>query len=291
MHDIQGRSRCNGTGDLVSVIGTKAPVLNETHNFRRETGVVGKVRNCVVEIEQICLVTGLELMEEVEDLEGEDSVWLDQRGGEQSSPEQLLTAVGGVFRSTHTVSNDDLMDTTEIKHSKLITPGWVWADLVGPVTELHHKAEGSEGFGREVLSIPSLRSRISNVASEQKKGVPQRDGGGGWSVRSRDTAGTPDHQRNNLRSGIDRGPHIRCKSEGHHRAPPRSINHRGPPPYEATTLPISSAGGSARPNVVSEHGDLPRRLCFYLSGLLAVFLLLIPIPSRWGPVERTEVQV
>jgi len=230
-------------------------------------------------------------MKETKNLEGEDGVWSNQCGGEQFSPKQLLTAVGGVFRSTHAVLNDDLMDTTEIKNSKLITPGWVRADFVGPVTELHHKAEGSEGFGGEVLSIPSLRSRMSDVASEQKKNVPQRDGGGGWSVTTRDTAGTPDRQRNNLRNGIDWGPHIRCKSEDRHQAPPRSISHRGPPPYEATTLPNLSAGESARPDVVSEHGDLPRRLCFYLSGLLTVFLLLIPILSRRGPVERTEVGV
>jgi len=80
------------------------------------------VNNCVVEVKQICLVVGLEFMEEIEELESEDGVWSNQHGREPSPPEQLSTAVKGLFRITHTVSNNNLMDAAEIENCELVTP-------------------------------------------------------------------------------------------------------------------------------------------------------------------------
>ena len=143
--------------------GTKTGDCDGTHNFGGETGAVGKMNNGVIEVKNICLVVRLELMKEVEDLECEDGVRPDQRGGKQSPPHQLSAAVVGIFRSAPAVSDDNLMDAAEIEDSELITPGRVWARLASAVTELHHKAEGSEGFGREVLTVPSLRkAKMSN---------------------------------------------------------------------------------------------------------------------------------
>jgi len=77
-------------------------------------------------------------MKEVKDLEGEDGLWLNQHGSEQSPPDQLLMALGGIFWSIHTVSNNNLMDAAEIENSELVMPGWVWTDFAGLVTKLHH---------------------------------------------------------------------------------------------------------------------------------------------------------
>ena len=121
------------------------------------------MNNSVIEVEHVRLVVGLELMKEVEDLEGEDGVWPDQRGWEQFPPHQLSAAVVGVFRSAPAVSNDNLMDATEIEDGELITPGRVRTRLAGTVTELHHEAKGGKGFGREVLTVPSLqKTKVSD---------------------------------------------------------------------------------------------------------------------------------
>ena len=165
LQNVEVNPRAIYKGDLVvTELGSRVrnskkryQALNETHNFGGETGVVGKVNNCVVEVEQICLVVGLEFMEEIEDLEGEDGVRSNQRGREPSPPEQLSTAVVGLLRITHTVSNNNLMDTAEIENRELVAPGWVWTNLASPVTKLRHEAEGSERFGGKVLTIPSLQ--------------------------------------------------------------------------------------------------------------------------------------
>jgi hypothetical protein len=50
-------------------------VFGNTHNFWREAGAVGEMSNRVIEVVQICLVVGLELMKEVEEFICEDSMW------------------------------------------------------------------------------------------------------------------------------------------------------------------------------------------------------------------------
>lgn len=137
--------------------GTKIRDFDGTHNFRGETGGVRKMNDRVIEVKHVCLVMRLKLMKEVEKLEGEDGVRSDQRGREPTPPHQLSAAVLGVFRSTSAVPNDDLMDTTEIEEGELIAPGRVRARLTNTVTELHYETKGGKGFGRKVLTIPSLQ--------------------------------------------------------------------------------------------------------------------------------------
>jgi len=119
--------------------------------------IIGKMNNRVIEVEQIRLVVGLELVKEVKDFECEDGVWSNQRGREPFPPEQLPAAIGGILRSTHAVPNNNLMDTAEIENGDLVTPRWIWTLLASSVTQLHHEAKGSEGFGGKVLSVPSLQ--------------------------------------------------------------------------------------------------------------------------------------
>ena len=160
--DIRGIFRCNGAGAGALVTGDGDWVLN-THNFRRETGAVGKVNNRVIEVKQIRLVVRLELMKEVEDLESEDGVRPNQRGREPFPPKQLSTTILGIRWIAPTVSNNGLVDAANIESGELITPGGVRTRLASPVTKLHHKAEGGEGFGGKELTVPPLhKNRMSN---------------------------------------------------------------------------------------------------------------------------------
>lgn len=83
------------------------------------------------------------------------------------------------------------------------------------------------------------------VAQQQKRNVPQQDGGEAWSAALKDTAGTPSRHRNSRHSESDLGPGRKHKSEDCRQALPRRVNRQDLPLYEATTLPILSADDSA----------------------------------------------
>ena len=137
--------------------------VSETHNFRRETGGIGKVRDGVIEVVQICLVAGLKVVKEVEELEGEYSVWSGHSCRVPFLPKQLSTTVGGDFRSTPTVPNNNLMDTADVEDGQLITPRGVWTRLAGWMAELDYETEGAKELGGEELTIPSLQEAdVSN---------------------------------------------------------------------------------------------------------------------------------
>lgn len=112
--------------------------------------------DCVIEIVEVGLVVGLELMEEIKEVEREYSVWLDNGRGKPVFLKQLLAAVGRVFRVAYAIADDNLMDTGDIKNGHLTELGWVWARLTSWVAELDDEAKGGKGLSLEVLAVPLL---------------------------------------------------------------------------------------------------------------------------------------
>ena len=108
--------------------------LKETYNVRRKTGTVAEADNRVVEIIQVGLVLGLELMEEVEEAESEYSVGLNEGGRKPCGSKQLATAVCGVFGETRTVADDNLVDAGYVENGELTELRWIWARLANGVT-------------------------------------------------------------------------------------------------------------------------------------------------------------
>lgn len=95
-------------------------------------------------------------MKKIEEVEREHGVRSDESCRKPFFVEQLFTAIGGVFGSTDTIADNDLVHASEVENGYLVVSRWVRARFVGRVAQLSDKTEGAEELILEVLTIPSL---------------------------------------------------------------------------------------------------------------------------------------
>lgn len=116
--------------------------------------------DCIVEVVQIRFVMRLKLMEEVEETKSKHSMQSNESGREPSCFEKLSTSRSDV-RDALAVSDNNLMDASEIKDGELVRSRVVLAYLADWVTQLHGKTERAKQLGAKVLAVPPLQSDAS----------------------------------------------------------------------------------------------------------------------------------